>query len=135
MEAAIDRFGRIVIPKRLRDALGLVPGSVVRIGLHEHTLVLDPVANEAPLEYDDGVLVFTGELVGDPADAVRLDRERRLMIGHPLRGSPVPAQDHRCADHHCIILIQTAHGGHRLYINRRAAFAECPADRFGNINR
>ena len=78
MEAAIDRFGRIVIPKPLRASLGLVPGSVVRIRAHEHTIVLDPVEDEAPLEYDDGVLVFTGEIVGDAADTVRRDRERRI---------------------------------------------------------
>jgi len=78
MEAAIDRFGRIVIPKRLRDALGLVPGSIVRIREHEHSIVLDPLDDETPLEYEDGVLVFTGEVVGDLTDVVRQDRERRI---------------------------------------------------------
>ncbi|PRC59378.1 AbrB family transcriptional regulator, partial [Mycobacterium sp. ITM-2017-0098] len=31
MEAVIDSGGRIVLPKQLRDALGLVPGSTVDI--------------------------------------------------------------------------------------------------------
>lgn len=31
METAIDAAGRIVVPKRLRDALGLQPGQVLEI--------------------------------------------------------------------------------------------------------
>ncbi len=32
MEITVDRFGRVVIPKEVREGLGLEPGSVLRVG-------------------------------------------------------------------------------------------------------
>jgi AbrB family looped-hinge helix DNA binding protein len=34
MEAVVDQAGRIVLPKYIRDALGLLPGTKVDIGPH-----------------------------------------------------------------------------------------------------
>ena len=39
MEAVIDKFGRIVIPKKLRDDLGLRPGSVIKIETNRNETV------------------------------------------------------------------------------------------------
>ena len=56
MRSAIDRAGRLVIPKALRDSLGLVPGEV-EITVDGAGLHIEPVADDA-LADEDGLLVI-----------------------------------------------------------------------------
>ncbi len=44
MEATIDSVGRIVVPKALRDALGLGPGTRVDLSLYGAGIQLIPAA-------------------------------------------------------------------------------------------
>jgi AbrB family looped-hinge helix DNA binding protein len=62
METSVDRFGRVVIPKRLRDRLGLEPGTRVRFETDGDGVKV--VAAEAPggLAKIAGRLVHTGRL-------------------------------------------------------------------------
>jgi AbrB family looped-hinge helix DNA binding protein len=57
VEASIDAVGRIVIPKQLRDALGLAPGNTVDVSLYGSGLQLVPTGRTARLVTDDGRLV------------------------------------------------------------------------------
>jgi AbrB family looped-hinge helix DNA binding protein len=70
MRATIDKAGRLVIPKALRDSLGLVPGEVEvtpdGAGLHVEPLANDYLADE------DGFLVI-------PADAPVSDESVRTL--------------------------------------------------------
>jgi AbrB family looped-hinge helix DNA binding protein len=59
--ASLDSVGRVVIPKALRDALGLTAGSTVDISLYGTGLQLLPVGRTARLVEEDGVLVATGD--------------------------------------------------------------------------
>ena len=80
MQATLDKFGRIVIPKRVRDDFGLEPGSVLKVEERGDEIRLTPV-NEDPaaaLEWKGGVLVFTGEALEDLTEVVECDREERL---------------------------------------------------------
>ena len=43
MEATLDRFGRIVIPKKIREDLHLQVGSSIRIEEGDGEIVLKPV--------------------------------------------------------------------------------------------
>lgn len=61
METTIDAVGRIVVPKPLRDALGLTPGSVVDISRYGPGLQLTPGGRTARLVEEDGELVLTGD--------------------------------------------------------------------------
>jgi AbrB family looped-hinge helix DNA binding protein len=73
MRSTIDKAGRLVIPKALRDSLGLAPGEVEvtpdGAGLH-----IEPVAGDQ-LQDEDGLLVIPpgGAAVGD--DLVRTLRD------------------------------------------------------------
>jgi AbrB family looped-hinge helix DNA binding protein len=77
MEATLDKFGRIVIPKQVRDDLGLSPGAVLRVEEAGEGIVLKPVPGQSSLIVEDGVLVFTGEVAGDLERVVQWDREER----------------------------------------------------------
>lgn len=77
METTLDRFGRIVIPKRVRDDLGLRAGSVLEIDDSDDRIVLRVRREEPDLVQEDGVLVYTGEPVGDIEEAVENQRRRR----------------------------------------------------------
>jgi AbrB family looped-hinge helix DNA binding protein len=77
MEVTLDKFGRIVIPKRVRDDLGLSPGSVLRLEGRDDEIVLTPIAERARLVLKEGVLVFTGDVEGDLEAALRRDRSER----------------------------------------------------------
>jgi AbrB family looped-hinge helix DNA binding protein len=61
MEAVIDQAGRIVLPKAIRDALGLLPGTKVDISQYGAGVQLVPAGRTARLIEEDGVLVSAGE--------------------------------------------------------------------------
>jgi AbrB family looped-hinge helix DNA binding protein len=65
MEATIDSVGRIVVPKPLRDALGLSPGTTVDITRYGAGLQLVPTGRTARLVDESGVLVAAGDTAID----------------------------------------------------------------------
>ena len=79
MEATVDRVGRIVLPKPLRDELGLVPGSKVDVSRYGDGLHIQPGGRTARIvESADGRLLIVGETVIDDDDVFRLiDAGRR----------------------------------------------------------
>lgn len=78
LEATVDKFGRIVIPKQVRDDLGLKPGTVLQIEETDQEVILKPLHAEPILVDKDGVLVFSGIATGDIAEAVSANHERRI---------------------------------------------------------
>jgi AbrB family looped-hinge helix DNA binding protein len=65
MELIVDKLGRLVIPKDVRDHYQLGPGSVVRLEEIPGGIVLIPVSDHGTLEQRDGLLVHTGVPDGD----------------------------------------------------------------------
>jgi AbrB family looped-hinge helix DNA binding protein len=61
MEAVIDQAGRVVLPKPIRDALGLLPGTRVDISPYGAGAQIVPAGRTARLIEEDGVLVTAGE--------------------------------------------------------------------------
>jgi AbrB family looped-hinge helix DNA binding protein len=57
MRATIDKAGRLVIPKQLRDELGLRPGEV-EIRAQGAGLRVEPLAGEESLDERGGLLVI-----------------------------------------------------------------------------
>lgn len=76
MRTTIDKAGRVVIPKSLRDSLGLVPGEVelIRDGAGVR---IEPVAGRGATERG-GRLVIDSDIVLDDEDveALRLSDQR-----------------------------------------------------------
>lgn len=74
----MDAGGRIVVPKALREALGLVAGSTVDISRYGAGLQVVPTGRTARLVEQDGVLVATGDTAIDDDDVFALiDAGRR----------------------------------------------------------
>lgn len=78
METKLDKFGRVVLPKNIRDHLDLKPGQVLKVKRADEEIILKPMEKELPLRIKNGVLVFSGAVTGDIAKAVKEHREDRL---------------------------------------------------------
>jgi len=78
VEVTVDKFGRILLPKRLRDLLGLRPGSRLAVTADEEQVVLRTVEGAPILSEDDGILVFEGEIEGEDGDLLKTIRDERL---------------------------------------------------------
>jgi AbrB family looped-hinge helix DNA binding protein len=73
MRSTIDRAGRLVIPKPLRDSVGLVPGEV-EITVDGAGLHIEPLADDH-LEDEEGLLVIPAADVVVRDDLVRMLRD------------------------------------------------------------
>jgi AbrB family looped-hinge helix DNA binding protein len=78
METTLDKFGRVVIPKKVREDLGLEPGVVLKIKQENEKILMEPMHNEPRIVVKKGVLVFTGNATGSIEDAVRTLRKKRI---------------------------------------------------------
>ena len=85
MDVIIDKFGRIVIPKVIRDSLGLKAGSELQVQVTEEetgerTIALRPGQDRVALVEEKGLLVHTGVLETKDFDLtahIRATREER----------------------------------------------------------
>jgi AbrB family looped-hinge helix DNA binding protein len=79
MEATIDSAGRLLLPKSLRDALGLTPGSKVDISAYGAGVQVTPGGRTARLQRDaEGRLVAVSDTVVTDDDMFALiDSVRR----------------------------------------------------------
>lgn len=77
MRATIDKAGRLVIPRALRDQLGLRPG-VVDVVVHGSGLRVEPLADDT-LEERNGRLVIppSGVVVDDQGVRDLRDADQR----------------------------------------------------------
>lgn len=79
MEAVIDKMGRVVIPKALRESLGLTPGTQVDISVYGEGLQLVRGGRTARLSRSPGGrLVATGDTeIDDQTLLALIDAGRR----------------------------------------------------------
>lgn len=79
MQTTIDKAGRIVVPKALRDRLGLEPGTTVDVSQYGAGLQLIPVGRTARLRADDGdgLIAHSTTVISDDDVFALLDDQRR----------------------------------------------------------
>ena len=84
MELVIDKAGRIVIPKLVREELRLEAGDALGLERDGDTLHLRPIRSQIPLHKEHGIWVYRGVPAGAAVDAesvlaaVREERIRDL---------------------------------------------------------
>ena len=83
MRSTIDRAGRVVIPKAIREAAGLKPGSALQIAYRDGTVMIEPKLLKMRLVRKGGLLVTS--IPGAPKMSVkemnewiRKSREREI---------------------------------------------------------
>ncbi len=77
MEVTVDKFGRIVVPKDLRDSLGIAPGMRLKIEQIGGEILLRLPAEASNLRDEGGILVYCGRLTGDAEETIQQVREQR----------------------------------------------------------
>lgn len=78
MQITLDKFGRILIPKKLRERLGLKPDDVLEVQLEDGKLTLLPQRTPPPLRRKGRVLVVESGATADLGQALTRLREERL---------------------------------------------------------
>jgi AbrB family looped-hinge helix DNA binding protein len=76
----LDKAGRIVLPKPLRDELHLSPGDTLDLSVEGEQMMLRPRRSSSPLQKKQGVWVFsTGKpmISDETAETLRRIREQR----------------------------------------------------------
>jgi AbrB family looped-hinge helix DNA binding protein len=80
MELSIDKFGRVVLPKKLRDHLGARVGLKVEVFETADGLLLKPVRHTSALIHKNGILVHQGQPSPDIAWPTLVEDERDERI-------------------------------------------------------
>ena len=78
MLTTLDKFGRVIIPKRLREHLGINLETKLNISEDDRRIVIEPIKEEAPVVDREGILVFTGKLENRKDELVKTDRNKRM---------------------------------------------------------
>jgi AbrB family looped-hinge helix DNA binding protein len=74
----LDKAGRVVLPKPLRDRLQLAPGDTLHLESEGERITLRPVRQNVMLKKELGVWVYQGEPADDSIlDLIDRDRENR----------------------------------------------------------
>jgi len=75
----IDNFGRIVIPKKIRDEFGISKSSEIEINTTDNDeIIIKPGTSKPFVKDKDGVLVVCSEPVGSMEGIIDRDREERI---------------------------------------------------------
>jgi AbrB family looped-hinge helix DNA binding protein len=85
--ATLDKAGRVVIPKALRDELRISPGDALSLEFDGDGVTLRPVRSASALRKENGIWVFRS---GRQLTAAQTDRELesvRQKRDRELRGS------------------------------------------------
>lgn len=86
MNVTIDKTGRVVVPKPLRDHFALEAGSEMEITLEGDGLRLRPVASGPVLKEKEGLLVCTSELPTGAWDLAHFIEEQRNLRSRDVGG-------------------------------------------------
>lgn len=83
-KVSVDKAGRVVLPKPLREKLRLQPGDDLAIEADDHIITLTPIRPQPQLVKEMGIWVYQGEgptdeSIPDLIDRVREERIRDLL--------------------------------------------------------
>ena len=74
MRTRIDKAGRLVVPRGLRQQVGLLEGGVIDIDVHGAAIIIEPVVGDDLIRQEGFVVIPASGQVIDDVDV----REQRL---------------------------------------------------------
>lgn len=77
-KTTLDKFGRVLIPKKMRMNLGLSPGCDLNIEAHDKEITIHPITEESLLVNKEGVLVAKCDAVEPIEGFEKKIRNQRL---------------------------------------------------------
>ncbi|NEQ35275.1 MAG: AbrB/MazE/SpoVT family DNA-binding domain-containing protein [Okeania sp. SIO3I5] len=80
-QLTVDQFGRIEIPEKIRQQLGIDNQTKLFLKVENGQLIIQPLKPELETYYEDGILVFTAEPIGNTEiiiDELRTERINEL---------------------------------------------------------
>lgn len=78
MITTLDKYGRIIIPKKIREQLGISSETGLHLEEDGNRIIIEPIQEEEPVVDKDGILVFTGKIQDDPGQLLEGDRQQRM---------------------------------------------------------
>lgn len=74
METTVSSKGQVVIPKKIRTAIGMTPGSRIEIAVKDNVLELRLVRQIKPSRLEDGygMLKYQGKMLPDDFDVATI---------------------------------------------------------------
>lgn len=78
MKITIDKAGRVVLPKVVRDEFGLSPGTTLDLEATEDAIVLRPQVDRPNVRVKGGLLVIVANPSEELCGALERSREERL---------------------------------------------------------
>jgi AbrB family looped-hinge helix DNA binding protein len=81
----IDKAGRLIIPKALRDELRLAPGDTLAVELDGDTVMMRAIRSASVMRKKRGIWVFHGDRKISPGETdralerLRLERDREML--------------------------------------------------------
>lgn len=78
MVLTIDKFGRMVLPKTVRDDFNIRPGDAIDLVETEEAIILKPLSRQGSIKESGGIKIFTGTATGNIEKATEALREDRL---------------------------------------------------------
>ena len=82
-KTTIDRFGRVVVPKKVRDDLGLTPNVALEVEEGSNEIVLHPKLEDSFVISKKGVLVVRAKAT--ESIEYFLEKDRRNRIKHIMK--------------------------------------------------
>lgn len=87
--ATLDEAGRLVIPKPLRDELGLSPGDKLSVESDGQRVIVQPVRSATAMRKENGVWVFRSGQSVSSAETEGVLREMRRRRERAIRSSGI----------------------------------------------
>lgn len=87
-KVTLDKAGRLVLPKSIREALRIGPGDTLEIESDDDHVVISPVRVRPGLQREQGIWVYRSDSPANVSIPDLIDRQREQRIRDVLGDKP-----------------------------------------------